>query len=369
MSIYIYEQKGWPAFIWNDQRLITLLSKARNQEGVLIGNMQALGFSLREEASLETITLEIVKSNEIEGEELDTQQVRSSIARRLGIEIGGLVPSDRDVDGVVDMVLEAIQNYQAALTKERLFDWHFALFPSERSGMLKIKVGKWRDDATGPMQVVSGYMGREQIHYQAPAAASLDKEMDKFLHWVNSENSIDPVLKAAVAHLWFLTIHPFDDGNGRIARAITDMLLARAEGVTQRFYSISVQIRKDRKQYYEVLERAQKSTLDITDWLEWFLNCLLNALSAADEILQKVIFKHKFWTQHAKVPLNERQIKVLNKLIEGFEGKLTTGKWAKITKCSSDTALRDIKDLIDKNILSKDDSGGRNTSYLLIGPI
>lgn len=366
MSAFIYNIKDWPRFIWNDQRIITDLAKVRNLQGKLIGKMESLGFSLRDEASLETLTLEIIKSNEIEGEILNAGQVRSSIARRLGMEIAGLVPSDRNVDGVVDMVLDAIQKYKEPLSKERLFNWHFSLFPTGRSGMYKINVGEWRDDRSGPMQVVSGPMGREKVHYQAPPADSIDQEIEEFITWVNNENTIDPVIKAAIAHLWFVTIHPFDDGNGRITRAITDMLLTRSDGIEQRFYSMSAQIRLERKSYYKILEETQKGTLDVSGWIQWFLNCLFNALNSAETVLSKVMIKHKFWIKFATTKLNERQIKVLNKLLDGFEGKLTTSKWAKISKSSKDTAFRDIQDLVEKRILTKDDqAGGRSTNYIL----
>ena len=361
----IYQNKTWPRFFWDSQMILTLLAKVRNLQGKLIGKMEALGFQLRDEAALETLTIEILKSTEIEGEILNPEQVRSSLARRLGMDISGLVPSDRNVDGVVDLVLDAIRNYQDPLTKDRLLDWHFSLFPTGRSGMYKIKVGGWREDTTGPMQVVSGPMGKEKVHFQAHDSEQLDSEMYIFFHWVNNENTIDPVLKAAIAHLWFVTIHPFDDGNGRIARAITDMLLTRSDGVAQRFYSMSAQIRKERKGYYNILEQTQKGTLDITKWLEWFLDCLLNALEGSEEILEKVLQKHHFWTRHATTQLNDRQIKLINKLLDGFYGKLTTGKWAKIAKCSNDTALRDIQDLLEKEILVKDAAGGRGTNYLL----
>lgn len=362
---YIYQRQAWPKFFWDSQVIITPLAKVRNLQGKLIGKMESLGLQLRDEAALETMTVEIIKSTEIEGEILNPEQVRSSLARRLGMDIAGLLPSDRHVDGVVDLALDAIRNYQEPLSKERLFDWHFSLFPTGRSGMYKIKVGEWREDTTGPMQVVSGAMGKEKVHFQAPESGLLDKEMDVFLNWVNNENTIDPVLKAAIAHLWFVTIHPFDDGNGRIARAITDMLLTRSDGVAQRFYSMSAQIRKERKAYYKILEQTQKGTLDITNCLQWFLECLLDALKGSEEILEKVLQKHHFWTKHAVTPLNNRQIKLINKLLDGFHGKLTTGKWAKIAKCSNDTALRDIQDLIQKGVLIKDDAGGRSTNYLL----
>jgi Fic family protein len=366
MARYIYQIADWPHFIWDNQTIFTLLGKVRNLQGRLIGKMETLGFHLRDEASLETLTLEITKSTEIEGEILNPEQVRSSIARRLGMDLAGLIPSDREVDGVVEMVLDAIQHYQNPLTKERLFDWHFSLFPSGRSGMYKIQVGSWRKDTTGPMQVVSGPMGREQVHFQAPSSDIIETEMDAFLNWVNNENTMDPVIKAAIAHLWFVTIHPFDDGNGRITRAITDMLLTRSDGVSQRFYSMSAQIRKERKAYYAILEKTQKGTLDITAWLLWFLHCLLNALDVAEETLSRILKKHKFWTTNATTTFNERQIKLLNRLLDGFKGKLTSGKWAKIAKCSTDTAFRDIQDLINKGILIKDPlAGGRSTNYIL----
>ena len=332
----------------------------------MIGKMESLGFDLRNEALLETLTLDVLKSNEIEGQILNPEQVRSSIARRLGMDISGLVFSDRNVDGVVDMMLDATQHFDRLLTKERLFDWHLALFPTGRSGMYKIIVGDWRNDSTGPMQVVSGAMGKEKVHYQAPNATELEKEIELFINWFNSVEKLDPVIKAGLAHLWFVTIHPFEDGNGRIARAITDMQLARSDGISQRFYSMSAQIRLERKEYYDVLEKSQKGTLDVTEWLEWFLNCLLNALKASEQILSRVLYKHKFWNENAKQVFNDRQVLLLNKLLDGFKGKLTSSKWAKIAKCSADTALRDIQDLMNKHILRKDTAGGRSTNYELI---
>lgn len=365
MLPYIHQLSNWPAFIWNDQRLITILGEVRHLQGQLIGKMDGLGFQLSEEASLETLTLEIINSNDIEGEVLSQQEVRSSLARRLGMEINGLIASDQHVDGVVDMVLDAVQKYDQPLTSDRLFGWHASLFPSGRSGMFNILVGEWRDDSKGPMQVVSGAIGKEKIHFEAPAAALLQGEMEKLLYWVNQENSLDPIIKAGIAHLWFITIHPFSDGNGRIARALTDMLLTRADGISQRFYSMSAQIRKERASYYKILEESQKATLDITAWLEWFLRCLFNAMTSAETILASVLYKHQFWTRHATTALNDRQIRILNKLLDGFEGNLTTGKYAKISKCSRDTALRDIQDLEGKKILIKGDAGGRSTNYEL----
>lgn len=362
---YIHQHKSWPNFTWDNEQLLHLLGEVRNMQGKIIGKMESLGFELKEEASLDTLTLDVIKSTEIEGEFLNADQVRSSIARRLGMVIRGSVESDRNVDGMVDMMLDATQNCYQKLNAERLFGWYSALFPSGRSGMYKIIVADWRNDSTGPMQVVSGPMGREKVHFQAPDSSLLEKEMLLFINWFNSENRIDSVLKAAIAHLWFITIHPFDDGNGRIARALTDMLLARSDKSSQRFYSMSAQIRLEREKYYDILEKTQKGNLDITDWLTWFLNCLMNALNATEAVLQKVLMKSDFWKKHAKTIINERQKLMLNKILDGLEGKLTSSKWAKITKSSSDTALRDIQDLIGKDILQKDEAGGRSTSYLL----
>lgn len=365
MKVYIYEKEGWPNFKWDIEKLLPLLGKVRNYQGRIVGKMESLGFELRDEAILDTLTLDVIKSSEIEGEILNAEQVRSSIARRLGMNIAGLIPSDRDVEGVVEMMLDATQNFKNQLTKERLFDWHSALFPTGKSGMYKIIVGNWRDDSTGPMQVVSGALGKEKIHFQAPEANLLDKEMNLFLEWINNDNLEEPVIKAGVAHLWYVTLHPFEDGNGRIARAITDMLLTRSDGIPQRFYSMSAQIRTQRKEYYEILEKTQKGSIDITNWLEWFLSCLLNALNNSEVVLRKVIFKHNFWNKNSVKLQNERQRLILNKLLDGFDGNLTSSKWAKIAKCSQDTALRDIQDLMDKSILRKSDSGGRSTNYEL----
>ncbi|MES2591837.1 MAG: Fic family protein [Bacteroidota bacterium] len=362
---YIHQLQQWPDFSWKNEIILPILSNVRHKQGRLKGYMEVLGFALRNETILETLTLDILKSSEIEGEILNSDQVRSSIARRLGMDIAGLVPSDRNVEGVVEMMLDATQNYNAVLDKDRLFGWHSALFPTGRSGMYKIRVGNWRSNENGPMQVVSGAMGKEKVHYEAPEADRLDKEMKLFLKWINSNNSLDGVLKSAVAHFWFVTIHPFDDGNGRIARAIADMQLARTDGDAQRFYSMSAQIRLDRNEYYAILEKVQKGTLDITDWLVWFLNCLDRALNATDQILKRVINKTNFWDKHTQTPINERQRLLINKLLDGFDGKLNSSKWAKIAKCSADTALRDIQDLMNKNILEKETAGGRSTSYIL----
>lgn len=363
--MYIYQKRSWPAFTWDYQMISPLLASVRHKQGKLVGRMENLGFSLQEEAVLQTLTLDAVKSNEIEGEILNADLVRSSIARRLGMDIGMLTPADRHVEGVVEMLLDATQNYQEALSEERLFGWHAALFPTGRSGMFKITVGNWRDNAGGPMQVVSGPMGREKVHFEAPASERLPEEMTQFINWFNADNDQDSVIKAAIAHLWFVTIHPFDDGNGRIARSIADMQLARSDESTQRFYSMSAQIQQKRKHYYDILEKTQKGDLDITEWLEWFLNCLDGALEATETTLNSVLNKAKYWKLFAEKNINDRQKLMLNKLLDGFEGKLNTSKWAKIAKTSLDSALRDIQNLIDQGILEKEDSGGRSTSYRL----
>ena len=364
--MYIHEQKDWPKLHWNSEKLAARLANVRHRQGRLIGQMEGLGFRLREEAVLQTLTEDVVKSSEIEGERLNPEAVRSSIARRMGLDIGGLIPSDRNVDGVVEMMLDATRHYSKALTEDRLFGWHSCLFPSGRSGMTRIKVGAWRDDKNGPMQVVSGPIGKEKVHYEAPAAKRLPKEMTAFLNWLNKDTETDPVLKAGVAHLWFVTIHPFDDGNGRIARAIADMCLARSEKSSQRFYSMSAQIRVKRKTYYEILERTQKAGADITPWLEWFLECLGGAVDGAETLLASIMTKARFWERVDNAKLNDRQRLVLNRLLDGFEGKLTTSKWAKLTKSSQDTATRDIQDLIQNGILERSPAGGRSTSYDLI---
>ena len=363
--MYLYDNQNWPIFEWNSEKLLPLLAYVRNRQGKLIGKMGALGFELQNEANLEILTIEILKSTEIEGEFLDREQVRSSIARRLGLDISGLVYSERNVDGIVDLMLDATKKYDKELTKERLFSWHASLFPAGQSGMYKIITGNWRDDSTGPMQVVSGALGKEKVHYQAPPANQIENEMRIFFDWFNLEQNVDPVLKAAIAHLWFVTLHPFEDGNGRISRALSDMLLARSDEQSYRFYSMSTQIRKERNSYYDILEKTQKGSLDITNWLEWFLNSLLHSIENSEKLLEKVIYKHEFWLQNSKVSINDRQRKILNMLMDDFEGVLNTTKWAKIGKCSQDTALRDIQDLIEKGILAKSEQGGRNTNYEL----
>jgi Fic family protein len=367
MRPYIHEFSDWPGFHWDTAGLAALLATTRHLQGRLVGRMEALGFKVREETVLFTLTEDVLKSSDIEGEKLDAGQVRSSVARRLGIDAGGLQPSDRHVEGVVEMMLDATQHYDQPLTDERLFGWHAALFPTGRSGMHRIAVGAWRDDRAAPMQVVSGPVGRERVHFEAPAAGRLGEEMRRFLEWFNSDAPTEPVLKAALAHLWFVTIHPFDDGNGRIARAIADMSLARSEGSSQRFYSMSAQIREERAQYYRILEQTQQGTLDITPWMEWFLGCLTRAIEGAQAALSGVMAKTRHWEQLRDVPLNDRQRLVITMLLEGFEGKLTTSKWAALTKSSNDTALRDIQQLVERGVLVRNAAGGRSTSYSLAG--
>lgn len=378
MAKYIYQYKNWTNFTWRETDINAIFGEVRNLQGKIFGQMNTLGFATKEEATLTTLTLDVIKSSEIEGEKLDYDQVRSSIARRLGINIAGLVATNRNVEGVVEMMLDATQNYQKPLTNKRLFGWHSALFPTGHSGMHKIEVGRYR---TGKMQIVSGAMGKEKVHYEAIPANRVKEEMDKFLKWFNDNSSItqdkkkskglrdcsaiDPVLKSAIAHFWFIIIHPFDDGNGRIARAISDLMLARADKTTERYYSMSSQILIERKKYYAILQKVQHSSGDITDWLDWFLHCLKNSLLATETTLQKILRKTEFWKIHENTIFNERQRLVLNKLFDGFEGKLKSSKWAKIAKCSPDTALRDIKDLIDKGILRQEQQGGRSTNYEL----
>jgi Fic family protein len=365
MIDYIHKLPDWPQFRWSEETLSQRLAALRHRQGRLLGRMETLGFPLRAEAVLHTLTLDVLKSSEIEGEILDKEQVRSSIARRLGMDAGGLAPTDRNTEGVVEMMLDATQNYDKPLTKERLFGWHASLFATGYSGLRKIKVGAWRDDAEGPMQVVSGSVGHERVHFEAPAADRLEREMTGFLDWFNNDDAADPVLRAGIAHLWFVTVHPFEDGNGRIARAIADMTLARSERSAQRFYSVSAQIRHEQNVYYDGLEETQKGTLDITSHLKWFLDCLNRAFDDAENTLATVFRKARFWHSYAGATFNGRQRLILNKLLDGIEGKLTTSRWAGLVKCSQDTALRDILDLVDRGILTKDPAGGRSTSYSL----
>lgn len=362
MEVYIHERHNWTEFQWKDEKILNLLSEVRHLQGKLIGKVELLGFQLRDEANLETLIQDVLKSSEIEGEILNPEQVRSSIATRLELDNSALVNSDRHIDGVVEMMLDATQNTDKTISKERLFSWHGALFPTGRSGMHKIDVAQWR---TGDMQVVSGGMGKEVVHFEAPKADRLEVEMNKLIEWFNTDSHIDPVLKAAIAHLWFVTIHPFDDGNGRIARALTDMQLSKADGVNQRFYSMSAQIKQECKEYYTILEKTQKGDSDITNWLVWFLNCLKEAIIASNTIIDKVVRKHHFWIQNNVNISNDRQRLMLNKLMDNFEGNLTSSKWAKMTKVSADTALRDITDLVNKGVLTKANSGGRSTKYEL----
>jgi Fic family protein len=366
MMEYIYQHSDWPHFVWNKGKVINLLGDVRNKQGRLLGRMESIGFDLRSSAVLETMTLEVVKSSEIEGEILSLEMVRSSVARHLGIEIADPVETGRNVEGIVDMMIDVTENYKTALTAERLFSWHSSLFQDRGSKFARITVGAWRHDLKGPMQVVSGAIGKEIVHFQAPAASLVEHEMESFIKWFNRKDNNDQIIKSAIAHLWFVTVHPFEDGNGRIARALAELLLARSDKSNQRFYSMSAQIRTERKGYYQILEVTQKGGLDITEWILWYLNCLMNAMESAELVLKKVLHKAEFWRNNSDKTLNERQRSMLNRLLEGFEGKLTTSKWSKINKCSSDTALRDIQDLTGKGILKRDGmAGGRSTNYIL----
>ena len=359
---YIHEESDWPQFRWEPEGLVEQLAAVRHQQGRLLGHMSALGFDLCQEAVLDTLTEDVVKSSEIEGENLDAEQVRSSVARRLGMDIGGLLHVDRNVEGIVELMLNATGHYDQPLTEERLFDWHAALFPTGRNNMGRIVVGGWR---TGPMQVISGAIGRERVHFEAPSEERVAGEMQAFLDWFNAPADTDAVLKAGLAHLWFVTVHPFDDGNGRIARAIADMTLSRSEGSPQRFYSMSSQIRKERGAYYDMLERTQQGTMDVSEWMHWFVGCLGRAIDGAEATLTVVLAKARFWERIASISINERQRTVINRLLDDFDSKLTTSRWAKITRCSPDTALRDITDLMEHGVLVRNPEGGRSTSYAL----
>ncbi len=384
---YIWQASDWPNWHFDLAALAGPMAEVSRAQGLLMGRLADVGMALRDQASLAALTEDVVKTSEIEGEQLNVESVRSSIARRLGVDIGALAPVDRHVEGVVEMVLDATANCHAPVSKERLFGWHAALFPTGYSGLSKIKVGGWRDDASGPMQVVSGPIGRQRVHFEAPPADRLEAETGRFLDWLNAASNEPPLIKAGLGHLWFVTLHPFDDGNGRIARAIGDLLLARADGSPQRFYSLSAQIQRERKAYYDILEWTQKNlpganfraspeggrhrdvpdnrSMDVTEWLAWFLDTLHRAVDQAQHTLDAVLTKARFWQRWATTPLNERQVKLLNKLLGGFEGKLTSSKWAAIAKCSPDTALRDINDLLTRGVLRKSDAGGRSTSYEL----
>ncbi|WP_150466127.1 Fic family protein [Francisella sp. SYW-2] len=362
--MWIHEYKNWTNFYWDVEIVSSKLTEVRYKQGLLLGKMSVLGFELKQEASLSILTSDVVKTSSIEGENLDTQEVRSSIARKLGIDIAGLIPSSRDVDGIVDILLDATQKYEEPLTKDRLFAWHSSLFPTGRSGMHKIIVADWRDDKKGVMQVISGVIGKETVHFQAPDASRLDYEMTKFINWYESNNNIDPIIKAGIAHLWFITIHPFDDGNGRIARAITDMVLARTEKISNRFYSLSSQIELNKKDYYKYLENQQRSDQNITNWLLWFIECLNASILNSDKILSDILLKTRIWDVINADPVNERQKLIINRMLDSnFEGFMNTSKYAKMAKCSNDTALRDIQILKKRNIFVQNESGGRSTSY------
>lgn len=365
---YVHERPGWPKLGWDAETLAGPLAAVRHRQGRHLGKLESIGFELRAEASLTTLTSEVVQSSAIEGEHLDPEEVRSSIARRLGLDVAGLPRPGRDVEGVVEMMLDATRNFDVPLSAERLFGWHAALFPTGRSGMPRITVGAWRTGDAGPMQVVSGPLGGERVHFEAPDAKRLKVEMKRFLAWFNASSDLDPVLKAGIAHFWFVTIHPFDDGNGRIARAVADMALSRADGTKDRFYSMSARIERERKEYYRELESAQRGSLDITRWLAWFLGCLDCALTDADEALGAVLTKARLWQRINREPVNERQRNVINRMLDDFKGQLTTSKYATLAKCSNDTALRDIRELVERGILLKNPGGGRSTSYRLSEP-
>ena len=365
IHMYIHEHKEWPDFRYDEAGISSFLARVRHDQGLLLGQMASLGFEQREQASLLILTQDAIKTAEIEGEILNPRSVRSSLARRLGIEHAGTVSSDRNIDGLVEVLIDATSLYSQPLSVDRLFGWHAALFPTGRSGLRQITAGDWRKDEKGPMQVISGPAGREKVHFQAPDHERLKQEMSQFITWFNASPELDPVIKSALSHFYFVTVHPFDDGNGRIARAIGDMQLARADRTASRFYSMSSQIQAEKSLYYATLEECQKGTLDISAWIEWYLGCLLRAIDKAQLILAAVLAKASFWKQHAAEAFHDRQREILNRLLDGFEGKLTSSKWAKITKCSQDTAQRDINDLIDRGLLEKEEAGGRSTSYRL----
>ena len=362
---YIWQASDWPHWRFDLAALAEPMAEASRAQGILIGRLADVGMALRDEACVAALTEDVVKTSEIEGQTLNIESVRSSVARRLGVDIGALAPVDRHVEGMVEMVIDATANCNEPLTRERLRGWHAALFPTGYTGISKLNVAAWRTDTRGPMQVVSGPIGRQRVHFEAPPAAPLEGEISRFLDWVNSTSGEPPLLKAGLGHLWFVTLHPFDDGNGRIARAVGDLLLARADGGSQRFYSLSAQIQREREAYYDILERTQKGTMDVTQWLAWFLDALHRAISAAEFTLDRVLLKARCWQRWATMPLNARQVKMLNKLLDGFAGKLTSGKWAVIGKCSADTALRDINDLLTRGVLRKAAAGGRSTCYEL----
>lgn len=364
-NTYIWQAGDWPEWRYDLAALAEPLADVSRAQGLLLGRLADVGMALRDQASLAALTEDVIRTSEIEGERLDAESVRSSIARRLGVDIGALAPMDRHVEGVVELVVDATARCEAELTIDRLFGWHAALFPTGYSGLSQIHVGTFRDDAKGPMQMVSGPIGRQRVHFEAPPADRLAVEVARFFAWANSSSKDHPILKAGLGHLWFVTLHPFDDGNGRIARAIGDLLLARADGSPQRFYSLSAQIQRERRDYYAILEQTQKGSLDVTPWLKWFLENLATAVNTAQRTLDAVLVKTRFWQRWATAPLNERQVKLLNRLLDGFDGKLNSSKWAVIAKCSPDTALRDINDLLARGVLRKSAAGGRSTSYEL----
>lgn len=366
MSLYVYQQSDWPYFIWDSEMVLMYLTEVRFAQGRLMGKLESMGFEMRENAQFEMLSLEVLKSAEIEGERYKPDEVRSSVARKLGLDKFTNVQVGKNVDGVVEMMYDALNHANSPLTRERLFGWHASLFPTGYSGTYPITTAAYRADQNGPMQLVSGAMGRERVHFQAPPADRVPSEMNVFLEWFNNDQGLDFVLKAGVAHLWFLTLHPFEDGNGRLARALTDLLLARSDKSTQQFYSLSAQFLKERKAYYEILEKTQKGDLDVTDWLMWFLTGFYKALKATETILDKTLHKADFWKQHAQTLFNDRQLKVVNLLLDSFEGKLTSSKWARLCKCSQDTALRDLTDLLQKEVLKKEEGGGRSTHYALV---
>lgn len=363
---YIHERPDWPRFRWDADRLLEGLSRTRHLQGRLLGRMEVLGLASRSEASLEVLTSEVVQSSAIEGERLDDREVRSSVARKLGLDIAGLGPASRNVEGVVAMTLDATQRFDQPLTAERLFEWHASLFPTGRSAGRRISVGAWRESSSGPMQVVSGAMGKEVVHFEAPAPERLEAEMSRFLAWFESRPIAEPLIHTAIAHLWFVTIHPFEDGNGRIARAICDMALARADGTRERFFSLSAELERERADYYGRLEATQRGSLDITEWIEWFLGVLQRAIRGADRSLETVLRKARVWRGLSGAPVNERQRIVLNRMLGDFQGFLTTSKYAELARCSTDTALRDIQELAARGVLVKNDGGGRSTSYRIV---
>jgi Fic family protein len=360
---YVWQLKDWPSFRWDAERLLSPVAAARAKQGRLLGRMQHLGFDLQREAQARAVVEEVLKSSEIEGERLDAESVRSSVARRLGLPEGGIRPADAKADGVVEMMLDATVRFKNPLTKSRLVAWHAALFPTGHSGLHRVRAGDWRGDVAGPMQVVSGSVGRTKVHYEAPPAKRVPREMTAFLKWFNQPRGGDGLIRAGLAHLWFVTIHPMDDGNGRMARAIADMALAQLEGAPLRFYSLSSQIRRDRNAYYDILESTQRHGLNVSAWLEWFVGCFARAVDAAEEVSGEVFRRADFWNRYAKEPITPRQKTVLNRFLGDFEGKLTAKKWAVLAKCSVDTAQRDINDLVERHILVKNDGGSKNTSY------